>query len=78
MYKPVPWQSLYHRQWGILHLGKESQKKLVLQILWTFPQRLAYKVTAIGEANIMKTIKLKELTGSLKAFELEPKENKKE
>lgn len=38
----------------------------------------AYKVTTIGKAKNLKTKKLEELGGSLKAFEMELEENKRE
>ena len=46
-------------------------------MLRTLPERFAYKATAIREANNLETMKLEELIGSLRTFEMELEENKK-
>ena len=47
-------------------------------MLRTLPERFAYKVAAIGEAKNLETMKLEELIGSLRTFEMELEENKKQ
>ena len=44
----------------------------------TLPERFANKVTAIREAKNLETMKLEELIGSLRTFEMELKEDKKQ
>ena len=41
------------------------------------PKRFAFKVAAIGEAKNLETMKLEELIGSLRTFEIELDEDKK-
>ena len=44
----------------------------------TLPERFANKVAATGEAKNLETMKLEELIGSLRTFEMELKEDKKQ
>ena len=46
------------------------KERLVRKVLRSFPKRFAYKVTAINEAKNIKTMKLEELVGSLRTFEM--------
>ena len=55
---------------------KISEKKLVRKVLRSLPRRFAYKVTAIEEAKDIQTMKLDELMGSLRTFEMNLDENK--
>ncbi|XP_024030940.1 uncharacterized protein LOC112094406 [Morus notabilis] len=60
-------------------LGEKIPKvKLVSKTLRSLPQRFAYKVIAIEEAKNTQTIRLDELMGSLKTFEMNLSQNKKE
>ena len=52
--------------------------KLVRKTLRSLPERFAYKVTAIEEAQDVSTMKLDELIGFLQTFELNLKQNKKD
>ena len=56
---------------------KIPEEKLIRKVLRTLPKRFAYKAAAIGEAKNLETMKLEELVGSLRTFEMELKENKK-
>ena len=47
-------------------------------MLRTLPERFAYKVAAIGEAKNLETVKLEELIGSFRTFEMELDEDKKQ
>ncbi|XP_024028691.1 uncharacterized protein LOC112093781 [Morus notabilis] len=55
---------------------KISEEKLVRKVLRSLPRRFAYKVTAIEEAKDIQTMKLDELMGSLRTFEMNLDENK--
>lgn len=55
-------------------LDERSIQNMPRSLPWWF----AYKVTTIGEAKNIKTMKLEELVGSLKAFKMELEENKRE
>ena len=57
---------------------KISEEKLVRKALRSLPQRFAYKVTAIEEAKDIQAMKLDELMGSLRTFEMNFNEDKKE
>ncbi|XP_024019817.1 uncharacterized protein LOC112091153 [Morus notabilis] len=52
--------------------------KLVSKTLRSLPQRFAYKVTAIEEAKNVQAMRLDELMGSLRTFEMNLDQNKKE
>ena len=56
---------------------KIPKEKLIRKVLRTLPKRFSYKVTAIREAKDLRTMKLEELIGSLRTFEIELKEDKK-
>ena len=47
-------------------------------MLRTLLERFAYKVASIGEVKNFETMKLKELIGSLRTFEMELKDDKKQ
>ncbi|KAH6785832.1 hypothetical protein C2S51_038287 [Perilla frutescens var. frutescens] len=47
-----------------------SEEKLVRKVLRSLPKRFAYKVTANEEANDVSKMKLQELMGSLRTFEM--------
>ena len=49
---------------------KISEEKLVRKALRSLPKRFAYKVTAIEEAKNVQKMKLEELIGSLRTFEM--------
>ena len=49
---------------------KYSEEKLVRKTLRSLPKRFAYKVTAIEEAKDVQNMKLEELMGSLRTFEM--------
>lgn len=49
---------------------KMSEEKLVRKVLRSLPKRFIYKVTAIEEAKDISTMKLEELMGSLRTFEM--------
>ena len=53
------------------------EEKLIRKVLRTLLERFAYKSASIGEAKNFETMKLKELIGSLRTFEMELKEDKK-
>jgi len=57
---------------------KISEEKLVRKVLRSLPRRFAYKVTAIEEAKDIQTMKLDELMGSLRTFEMNLDENNEE
>ena len=57
---------------------KISEEKLVRKALRSLPKRFAYKVTAIEEAKDVQKMKLEELIGSLRTFEMNLQEGKKE
>jgi len=57
---------------------KIPEAKLVSKTLRSLPQRFAYKVTAIEEAKNIETMRLDELMGSLRTFEMHLSQNKKE
>ena len=57
---------------------KYSDAKLVRKTLRSLPERFAYKVAAIEEAKDVDSMKLDELMGSLRTFELKFKKDKKE
>ena len=57
---------------------KIPEAKLVSKTLRSLPQRFAYKVTAIEEAKNIETMRLDELMGSLRTFEMNLSQNKKE
>lgn len=54
--------------------NKLSVEKLVSKVLRSLPKRFDYKATTIEEAKDITTIKLDELLGSLRTFEIELKE----
>ena len=49
---------------------KYSEEKLVQKTLRSLPKRFAYKVTVIEEPNDVQNMKLEELMGSLRTFEM--------
>ena len=55
---------------------KFSDEKLVRKTLRSLPKRFAYKVTAIEEAKDVRKMKLEELIGSLRTFEMNLEEEK--
>ncbi|MDD0213341.1 hypothetical protein PSY81_23325, partial [Shigella flexneri] len=55
---------------------KFSDEKLVRKTLRSLPKRFAYKVTAIEEAKDVRKMKLEELIGSLRTFEMNLDEEK--
>ena len=55
---------------------KYSEEKLVRKTLRSLPKRFAYKVTAIEEAKDVQNMKLDELMGSLRTFEMNLEEEK--
>ena len=55
---------------------KFSEEKLVRKTLRSLPKRFAYKVTAIEEAKDVRRMKLEELMGSLRTFEMNLEEEK--
>ena len=55
-----------------------SEEKLVRKTLRSLPKRFAYKVTAIEEAKDIQKMKLGELIGSLKTFEMNLEEERGE
>ena len=55
---------------------KYSKEKLVRKALRSLPKRFAYKVTAIKEAKGVQKMKLEELIGSLRTFEMKLEEEK--
>ena len=55
---------------------KYSEEKLVQETLRSLPKRFAYKVTAIEEAKDVQNMKLDELMGSLRTFEMNLEEEK--
>ena len=55
---------------------KYSEEKLVRKTLRSLPKRFAYKVTAIEEAKDVQNMKLEELMGSLRTFEMNLDEEK--
>ena len=58
-------------------LGKRfSEVKLVRKTLRSLPRRFAYKVTAIEKAKDVRKIKLEELIGSLRIFEMNLEEER--
>ncbi|XP_024018312.1 uncharacterized protein LOC112090655 [Morus notabilis] len=57
---------------------KIPEVKLVSKALRSLPQRFAYKVTAIEEAKNTETMRLDELMGSLRTFEMNLSQTKKE
>jgi len=57
---------------------KIPEAKLVSKTLRSLPQRFAYKVTAIEEAKNIETMRLDELMGSLRTFEMNLSQNEKE
>ena len=60
-------------------LGEKIPKeKLIQMVLRTLLERFAYKATAITEAKNLETMKLEELIGSLRTFEMELNEDKKQ
>ena len=58
--------------------GKYSEEKLVRKALRSLPKIFAYKVTAIEEAKDVQTMKLEELMGFLRTFEMNLEERKGE
>ena len=57
---------------------KISEEKLVRKALRSLSKRFSYKVTAIEEAKDIQAMKLDELMGSLRTFEMNFNEDKKE
>ena len=57
---------------------KISEEKLVRKTLRSLPKRFAYKVTTIEEAKDMTAMKLEELMGSLRTFEMNLEEERGE
>ena len=57
---------------------KYSDANLVRKTLRSLPERFAYKVAAIEEAKDVDSMKLDELMGSLRTFELKFKKDKKQ
>ena len=57
---------------------KILEEKLVRKALRSLPRRFAYKVTTIEEAKDIQAMKLDELMGSLRTFEMNFNEDKKE
>ena len=55
---------------------KYSEEKLVRKTLRSLPKRFAYKVTVIEEAKDVQNMKLGELIGSLRTFEMNLEEEK--
>ena len=74
----------YHAR--ISYISKESfvlgekilEEKLIWKVLRPLLERFAYKATAIGEAKNRETMKLEELIGSLRTFEMKLDEDKKQ
>ncbi|KAH6756238.1 peroxin 19-1 [Perilla frutescens var. hirtella] len=63
---------LWDKEIGSLRLGKEpiSNEKLVRKVLRSLLRKFAYKVAAIEEAKDIKSMRLDELMGSLRRFEM--------
>ena len=57
---------------------KIPKEKLIRKVLRTLPERFAYKAAAIGEAKNLETMKLKELIGSFRTFDMELDIDKKQ
>ena len=57
---------------------KILEEKFIRKVLRTLLERFTYKAASIGEAKNFETMKLKELIGSLRTFEMELKEDKKQ
>ena len=58
-------------------LGEKIPKeRLVRKVPRSLPKRFAYKVTAINVAKNIKTMKLEELVGSLKTFDMHLEDEK--
>ena len=57
---------------------KIPKEKLIRKVLRKLPERFAYKAATIGEATNLETMKLEELIGSLRTFEMELDEDKKQ
>ena len=55
---------------------KFSEEKVVRKTFRSLPKRFAYKVTAIEEAKHVRRMKLEELMGSLRTFEMNLEEEK--
>ena len=57
---------------------KFSEERLVKKALRSLPSRFAYKAIAIREAEDLKRMRLEELKGSLRSFEIELNDESKE
>ena len=56
-----------------------SKERLVKKAIRSLPLRFAYKTTTINKnPKVLKRMRLEELMGSLRAFEIEPSEESKE
>ena len=49
---------------------KIPEERIVRKVLRSIPKRFSYKVTTLNKAKNIKTMKLEELVGSLKTFEM--------